>query len=143
MRRGFQLVEVTIALALAAGPLLFALNLVNANARGARELELRATARLVLVDLVELALGESAQTLREMARPGGEALLADRLARRTAHLPPAARAAYDAETAPFAGHLRVTLDEDVDGQPGLARLAVGVELPGGATVQVRRLLRMR
>ena len=142
MRRGgFQLAELLVALGLAAGPMLVALGLIHSNMHGARFNQDRGTARMVLVDMVELLLGETTPMLRELCGVDGEHLLANRLADRIAHMPPAARDAYRAQVAPFSDALRCTLEEDVEGQPGLARLTLQVTLGGGATVEVRRLFR--
>ena len=131
-----------VGIALAAGPLVLALHLIHSNVHGARLLQDRATARLVLADMVELLAGESTSTLRELSGPDGARLLRERLAARVAHMPPPAREPFQAQLAPFDGTLSCGLDEDVGGQPGLARLTVRVTLKGGVAVEVKRLLRL-
>ena len=96
---------------------------------------------MLLVDLVELLLGEPTAVLRDLSTPGGDARLATLLTDRISHLPAPARAPYQAQVAPFIHSLHCTLAENVDNQPGLARLTISVAIEKSVTVEVRRIFR--
>lgn len=139
-RRGFQLIEVLVAVAIATGPMLLAVHLVQSNAAGARFNHDRAMARLILVDLSEILIGEPVEKLRTLTRAPGDA--AQGFSERIAQLPDSVREKYRAEVAPYLPRLQCRLEENLDGEaPGLARLIVTMPLSGGAVVQIKRLFR--
>jgi hypothetical protein len=142
-RRAQTLVEVMIALAIAAGPMLLAVHLIHSNVKGAHFNQERATARMALVDLIEILLGETNARLREISRPGSGSgkLLADLLVNRISKLPEKWGTQYRRQVSAFLGSLSCTLDEDVGGQVGLARFTLRARLTNGAVIEVRRLFR--
>jgi hypothetical protein len=139
-RRGFQLAEVLVAVALAAGPALLAVHLIHTNMSGARFNVDQATARQALVDLTELLLGETIESLRETAQPGRQTKLNDVLKNRIQRLPKAAQDQYSAQVKDLLGRFQCQLAEDVGGVRGLARLTLQVKL-GKSTVKVSRYFR--
>lgn len=140
MRRGFSLAELMVALALAAGPLLVALHLIQSNVRAARFNKERATARLVLQDLTDLLLGETLQTLDSLA--GDRAALEKALDERIAAMPESARTPCAEQARGLRGKLALALEPDLGGDaPGLARLTLTAELERGQTLRLVRLFR--
>lgn len=139
-RRGFQLVEVMLAVALAAGPILLAVHLINQNVAGARFNVEQATARQALVDLTELLLGESMESLRETAAQGRQSKLNDVLKNRIGRLPKVAQEQYQAQVRDLLGKFQCTLEEDAGGVKGLTKLSLSVAL-GKTTVKVSRYFR--
>src|SRR5436305_1786120 len=65
-RNGFRLMEALVAGAIAAGPMLFAIHLVQQNAAGARFSRGRAVERLILLDLAEILVAEPVAELRTL-----------------------------------------------------------------------------
>lgn len=138
-RWGFSLVEIVVAVALAAGPLLLAFHLVQSNTRAAQFDHDRATARMILLDLATLVQGEGLEGARQ--RMVGDKL-SDLLSDRITRMPDAAREPYFEQARNVLGHIRGRLEQDVDpSKPGLARLVLSTELPGRANVQVVALFR--
>ena len=141
-RGGFQLTEALVALAIATGPMLLAIHLVQQNAAGARFNHGRAVERLILLDLAEMLVGEPVQSLRSLSEQPAD--LSAGFERRLAAMPESVRERYRAEVAPYLGHLRVRFEEALDpAAEGLCRLTL--ELPvddkPGLTVKVQRLFR--
>ena len=101
-RKGFQLTEVLMAIAMAAGPMIGAIVLINQNVSGARFNVDQATARQALVDLTELLLGETMDSLRDTAKPGKNPKLNDLLKNRISRLPEAAQKQYTQQVSGFA-----------------------------------------
>lgn len=141
-RRGVSLMELLVAVALAAGPLLVALHLIQTNVQAARFNQERATARLVLQDMVDLLMGEPMDTLRGLSGPGKQAELDDTLDARVAVLPEEARKPYADQARAFRGRLMLALEEDLGAEaPGLARMTLTAGLDRGTTVRLVRLFR--
>lgn len=140
-RRGFNLMELLVALGLAAGPMLVAVHLVHTNVQGARFNQERATARLVLIDMMELLLGETNEQLKEISGPSSTAQLRDRLDRRIGSLPEPARKPYREQVAPLMKGLSCKIEENVEGQRGLSRFTLRVVLSNSVPVEVKRLFR--
>lgn len=139
--RATSLVEIMIAVALAAGPMLVAIELVRSNSQAARFNHDRATARMLLLDLVTLLEGESLAGLKQYMT--GDRL-SDLLSKRIVLMPESAREPYFEQAHNILGRIRGRLDEDVDPQrPGLARLSLTAGLSSGVTVQVISLFRPR
>lgn len=141
-RRGFSLLEVLVAVALAAGPLLLAVHLVQTNVSGQRFNQERATARAVLLDLLDMLLGESEDLLRALSGPANAARLDRALDERIGGLPEEAQKAYREQSAPLRGHLSMLFEENVSGDaPGLARLTIFARVDERASVKLVRLFR--
>jgi hypothetical protein len=141
-RRGSLLIEVLVALAIAAGPLLIAVNVIHSSMRGARFNTERTSARLALMDVVALLLGAPVESLRQLGRADSAPWLDTLLQERISHLPDDARQQYDQEVAPFLGRFTCTFEEKIDPRaPGLARLTLSVKIGDQATVSIVRLFR--
>lgn len=142
MRKGALLVEVLIAVAIAAGSLLLTVNAIQSSVAGARFNADRTSARLALIDVTEILLGTPTDALRQMGRPGSEAWVDTALQERMSHLPAAARDQYQQEVTPFLGRFSFTFEENVDARaPGLARLTLSVRIGEQSTLTVVRLFR--
>jgi hypothetical protein len=142
MRRGgFQFAELLVALALAAGPALVALHLINSNTTGARFNQVHTTDRLVLFDLAELLCGSSVEGLRTIALSPDKSWLERLLEDRTSRLPLGVRGKYASQLAGIVKSLTVTLDEGVAGQPHLFRLSLSLSRRAGSGITVKRLFR--
>lgn len=142
MRRGFSVAEVLVALALAAGPLLVAINLIHSNVQSARFNKERATARMVLQDLVDLLMGEPVEGLRALAGAGARAELDRAFDERIAALPDEARRQYGEQARKFHGQLQFTFEEALDPEaPGLARMTLELRIDRGTIVRLVRLFR--
>ena len=139
-RRGIQLVEVLLAVTLSAGPMILVFALINDNVAGARFNVDQATARQALVDLTELLLGESMDSLRETSQPGRQDKLNDVLKSRIQRLPKAAQDQYNAQVRDLIGKFKCTLEEDSGGVKGLVKLTLSVTL-AKTTVKVSRYFR--
>jgi type II secretory pathway pseudopilin PulG len=141
-RSGGLLIEVLVALAVAGGPLLIALGVIQSSITGARYNAERATARIALMDVTELLLGASIEGLRALAKSDTSGWLDTFLEERIAHLPDAARAQYEATVSPYMGRFSYTFEEKLDpGAEGLARLTLSVKIGDQSTVTVVRLFR--
>lgn len=139
MRRGFQLVEVLLALGLAAGPLLVVIGLVQANVGGSRTVIQRTTARHALVDLAALLRHQSVGELRALASTGALHAL---LMRRADHLPDTVRDAFRRQLRHLSSSLRLELAENVGGLPGLVRITLCARLERGEIVRASHLFRV-
>ena len=137
---GFSLAEVMVAVALAAGPVLLAVHLIHTNVKGARFNVDQATARQALVDLTELLIGETMETLREVTDPAAKSRLDEVFRERLKRLPDRARVQYQSQMKDFLGKFQCSLDENVGGVTGLARLTLSVKLTR-TTVKVQRYFR--
>ena len=141
-RRGGLLIEVLIGFAIAAGPLLISLGVIQSAVAGARFNSDRATARIALIDVTELLLGASVESLQRLARSDAADWLDTYLQERLSHLPDTAREQYEAELAPFFGRFTFQLDEKLDAHAaGLARVTLSVKIGDQSTVTVVRLFR--
>ena len=138
-RSGFQFAELLFALAVATVPMLMAVSLIHQNVTGARFNVEQATARQALVDLTELLLGESMDTLRQTAADG-KTRLNDVLKNRIQRLPKLAQDQYNAQVHDLMGKFECKLAEDVGGVKGLAKLTLSVQL-GKSSVKVSRYFR--
>jgi hypothetical protein len=142
MRRGgFQLMEILVALAIAAGPLLFSAHLVQSSAATVHALKELTTAQFVLIDLLNVFAGDSIEDLRELASPGQADRLSQLVENRIARMPEFLRNRYRDEIRTLAGTFDCRLEEEVGGQKGLVRLTVSLMRAEGVPVTVFRLLR--
>jgi hypothetical protein len=142
MRRGgFQLMEILVALGLAAGPLLFIVHLVQSSAATVHALKDLTTAQFVLIDLLNVFAGDSIEDLRELTSPGKADRLNQLVENRISRMPVFLRSRYRDEIRSLVGTFDCRLDEDVDGQKGLVRLTVSLARATGEPVTVFRLLR--
>lgn len=141
-RRGTSLVEVMVAGLLVAGPMLLVLSMGQSSRSAAAQAAETTTARLVLLDLMELLMGEPLDELRKTrAAASASDELEKLLARRLADLPPAVRESYRRQILPLIGKVSFALDEDVAGKVGLARITLAVPVGKRAPVKVSRLFR--
>jgi hypothetical protein len=137
-RRGFQLIEVALALALAGGPLLVTMQLVRSTVRQAASAKEQATARLMLMDFATLLAGEPVEVLRDLSGTGA---LQEMLRSRIGRMPTLWQPAFREQVQMLAGKLSCRLEENVEGVRGLARLTLTSTLTDGHPVAVFRLLR--
>lgn len=141
-RRGALLMEVLVALAIVAGPLLVAVNAIHASVVGARFNAERATARLALMDVLSLLMGAPVEALRQLGKSESAPWLDTLLQDRMSHLPDGAREQYEREVAPFRGRFGCTFEEGIAPRaPGLARLTVSVKVGDQGVVSLVRLFR--
>ena len=140
-RRGFHLTEVLIALALAAGPLLVGLELIQSSTRQARHTLHLATARLLVVELLDLVLAMTGEDIDGLAGAAGGPALDALLAQRVTGMPAELKETYGLEMTALKGHLRCSVDHDVGDLPGLTRVTLVATLPGNVGVSVTRLFR--
>jgi hypothetical protein len=141
MRSGYQLIEVMVALTLAAGPVAVSLQLIHSNVSGARFNAERASARLALVDLTELLIGETTAKIRAVSQPGSNTRLIELVKQRVSCLPESIRKQYGLQVASFSEGVSCTLEESVDGRKDLALLTVQARFASGSVVTVKRLFR--
>lgn len=139
-RRGFQLVEVLLALAIAGGPMLVTLQLVRSAVRQAAVAKEHATTRLQLMDFLTVLAGEPVEGLRDLAA-GGPSALEGILLARIARMPSKWQVSYREQVSMLKGRLTCHLTEDVEGVKGLGRLTLTGKLSDGNQVLVFRLLR--
>lgn len=139
-RNGFSLAEVMVAVALAAGPVLLAVHLIHTNVSGARFNIEQATARQALLDLTELLLGETMETLREVSQPAAQSRLDDVFKKRLERLPERAKKQYASQMKDFLGKFKCALEENAGGVQGLARVTLTVQMTR-STVKVSRYFR--
>ena len=141
-RRGFHLTEVLIALAVATGPMLVAIHLIQSNARGARFNRDRAVSRMVLLDLASLLKGERPQNMRALLEPGQQSRLNDLLEKRMALMPTEARKIYREQARPVLGRIRGSLVDLGDAAaPGLSKLTLTADLSDRQKVDVEIFFR--
>lgn len=136
-RRGVTLTEIMIAMAVAAGPMILALSLIRSNNAGARFNKERATARLVLVDLAELLMGETEQGLRDRLADG--ARLEELLQTRIAHMPEPARGPYEEAIKPIRKSLSGNLEDSTT--PGLVKMNIRATTTDEKTIVLTVLFR--
>ena len=138
-RQGFHLVEVLMALVLAAGPLLVSFQLIRSNCRGAHQVIDHATARHLLIDLSELLMSQSLDDIRlASASPRG---LDGFVRKRLEAMPEELRHPYLEQLKPFGGGLTCEIAEDAGGIQGLLRLRLSLLLSGGTAVSISRHFR--
>jgi hypothetical protein len=137
-RHGFQLVEVLVALALVAGPLLIAATAVRSNGNHLALLEERVTARLLLFDLMDLLAMRDVAGLREATKMEWvEEFVRARLKR----LPASYSAGYDTRVRELAKRCKLTVVEGAPGLRELVRVTLCVVLSNGTAVTLHRLAR--
>jgi hypothetical protein len=141
MRRAFGIAEFMVAFFLIGGPLLIVVHLTQSTTHGSHLVQERTSARLCLVDVIELLMGETPDRLREMAGEDGRERFATILADRIERLPPHLREQYGRQVAPLRGQMSCRFEEGTGELPELARLAVHVVLQNGSEVSVSRLFR--
>lgn len=138
-RRGIQLVEVLLAVALAGGPLIAGLELVRSSTRRAAIAEETATVRLLLTDLSTVFSGESIESLRQIAATGPR--LPEILGARLGRVPAASQAQYRQQVSGVVPRVACRIDEKVEGIDGLVRLTLSASASDGRRIEVFRLLR--
>jgi prepilin-type N-terminal cleavage/methylation domain-containing protein len=137
-RQGFGLVEVLVALALVAGPLMIAATAVRSNGHHLTLLEERVTARLLLFDLMDLLSMRDMVGLRQAA--ANVAWVEDFLKARLQRLPASYAPVYAARIRELTRRLSLTVVEG-SGLPELVRVTLSVTLANGTVVTVHRLAR--
>jgi hypothetical protein len=140
-RRGFQLTELMVALALAVGPVLSAIQFTQSNLRGARFNQNQASTQLALMDAMELLLGETTSRLREVCNADTNEALLTMLKARVGCLPADLQKRYQAQVAPFLASAKSELVENLPGHNGLARLSLSIRVADRSVIQVKRLFR--
>jgi hypothetical protein len=141
-RRAFSILEILVAIGLAAGPLLLAVHLVQSNVSGAKFNQERGTARLVLLDILETLLGEPVELLRAVAGTANAPKLDRVLEERITSLPDEAQKSYREQSAILRGKLSATFEENISPDtPGLARLTLTAKVDERSTVTLVRLFR--
>lgn len=141
-RAGFQLMEVLVAIAIAAGPLLLAFHLVQQNAAGARFNHGRAVERLILADLAEILVAQPLASLRTIA--DHPEMVTTGFTRRLEAMPASVREGYSAEVTPYLGRIAARFEEELDpAAADLCRLTLELRVDErtGLTVRVTRLFR--
>jgi hypothetical protein len=111
------------------------------TSRGTRQLLDQSTARLLLLDLSELVVGQPSDVVLGLGGAGGRANLDRLLRRRIDRLPAAVRGKYEAQLASVSGTLACAVDLDVGGKRSLLRLRLAVVLASGARVELVRHFR--
>jgi hypothetical protein len=141
MRRGFQLAEVLVAVALAAGPIATAVHLVHTGHREIRSDTDQAQARILLDDLIHVLEDAPLSDLRDLAKGPIERLQAIG-ASRLERLSPELVALYRPQLEPLLEKLAMELAEDAGGIRSLAVLRVSTRTPAGVPVRICRVLRV-
>jgi hypothetical protein len=141
-RSGFQLAELMVAIILATGPMLVALNLIHSNSRGAHYNQEQATARFILVDLSELLAGRTSNELKELDGLAGRSRLNQMVQNRIDQMPEAVREQYADAVAPLIGRFHMNMEENAGGVPGLVQVTLAVNLGKDVTVTVPRFFRV-
>lgn len=141
-RTGVSLLEIMLAVAIAAVPLMISLNLLYRNATQARLAGDRVVGRMVLMDLIEVLLGEDVDQLREIASDSSklEAILQERVS----NLPEFAQRPYRERVLPICKQVKLELEEDLGPSlTGLVRMTVSLQIQGGlkADLTVSQLFR--
>lgn len=132
MRRGFTLIEMIVALGLAAGPLIGVIGLVQAQAREVHAVEESERMSGLLTDALNLLATETPERLARLGAPAGQ---------------PELQALVDGLLAGYSpGHGRawtVSCTLAPGGVRGLALLSLSAQRDTGARLELRRLLRTR
>lgn len=136
MRRGVSLVEILIALAIIAGPALYALDLIRESSRAARIDAERAAGVQLLGDVLEILHAEGPAVSRIMK--GGQEAVRDLARKRVAFYPDQAARTLALR---LVDKLSVKIDDRSDGVTGLACITVSVDLERTGPVTLSRWLR--
>ena len=138
-RRGLGLAEIMLAVAIIASLLLVVFDLVRSSGERVRLGRERATARMVLLDLMAIVQNRGPDELRARLTPEG---LNDLLAVRLTLVPDPEKAAYQDQVRELTGHLRGILTDEIDAtSPGLVRVDLIADIPGRDPVQIAALYR--
>jgi hypothetical protein len=148
-RKGHHLVEIMMALLIAAGPLFAIVDLIRRNRSSAVDVGHMETIQASMWVLLDLLVGQSAEDIRAVAQ--GRTSVDELLQNRFASASPRMRVVMlDGLDRGFRSRLvhpgvTVNFEEDVDGNDarGLARLTVRVTLVNGRSLAVSRLFRPR
>ena len=133
MRRGTSLIEVVVAAAIVAGPLLVTVDLLRSSSREAHAQEEAQSIQLVLHSAMEVLAGETGAHVRELARPESQARLdelVDTLMR-------------TARGADRDWSVRCRVEPVPEAQGRLVLLELSAVRPSGTPVRLRRLFRQR
>jgi type II secretory pathway pseudopilin PulG len=138
MRRGFQLMEIIVALALLAGPATLGFSLMQSNTREARRNGDRVAARFMMADVLEILAGESRESLNGLVRSQDLGAL---LERRTAHVPEPSRTTFIERSRDYMAYLRLDM-ETVEGVANLAVVSLTLQEPHGSHLRMDRICRL-
>lgn len=139
MRRGVGLVEILLALLVLAGLLLAVFDMIRSSTAVTRHGRERATARMVLLDLVSMLQGFETAELETRVQ---EAQLTELLRGRITLLPEPERKAYEDQIKGVVGKVKGKIEDlGDDTRPGLVKLVLTAEVPGHDPVQVATLFR--
>ena len=141
-RRGFQLIEVLMALAIASGPLMMSFGLVLQNMRGSHFDSDHFIEEQLLDDLLDILQGQTAAELSNLAG-SASAPLASLLAQRVRKMSASSRAQAEPVAAGLAGKLVCRFDDHLAGCPRLARLVIERNDGRGKSLRIARLFRVR
>lgn len=137
--RGISLAELCLALLVMASMMLIVFDMVRASGERTRIGRDRATARMILLDLLAILQGRDIGEIKGRITPEG---LAELFASRVSLMPDPERQVYANEAADLAKYLRGTLTEAPDPTaPGLVKLSLRAEIPGRDAIEVVTLYR--
>jgi hypothetical protein len=135
-RRGFQLAEVMVGMAVVAGPLFMGSQLIHTSGRGAQQVQEHFAARVLLGDLLELLQAEPIERLQTLDSNRLEALID----RHLEGLPAPIGRRLKQEIQPFRGHIAAVTTR-IPGAVPLVRVSLQVAWSRTATVRVSRTWR--
>ena len=141
-RRGVTMLEVVFAIAIVAGPAIYALSLIQSNTRSARFDAERAAGLLLLNDVAEMLKSESPAGLQAIAGAGGSSRLQEYAKKRIAVYPGGPDEPIRKISLELVPTLSSTFQEHYAGVDGLACLTLAAMLERGGPVTVVRTLRM-
>ena len=141
-RRAFALVEVSLALLVAATVVLAIAQLIQSNLAGARKDQRRAAATLLVAALLEVLQEQPPAQLRQMATSGSVTDLDQWVRDRASRLPEAFQHRYLDHALALLESIRFEYAEDVGGHRGLARIHLSLQQKDGIRVDLRRLYRV-
>lgn len=141
MRRGTSLVEVLVAVAILAGPLLITFDLLRSASREARAVEQVETMRLALFGAMEVVAGETTARIRHVLLPENRAELENLV---DGFLREGGRDEASAGRAPRRDWtVRGALVSAPGGAAGVVMLELSAVRASGETATLRRLFRQR
>jgi prepilin-type N-terminal cleavage/methylation domain-containing protein len=138
-RRGFTLIEVVLAVALTAGPIVLVVSCVQNNISRAHKAQDLALSRLALGNLMDILSSTSLEDLREMCSESGKAQLETLLAEALPGWGPDKSPASARSTKKDS--LVATLTDSIPDHKGLVKVALAIQTPGGAEVSLQRFMR--
>jgi prepilin-type N-terminal cleavage/methylation domain-containing protein len=139
-RRGFTLVEVILAVALTAGPIVVVVSCVQSNIARAHKAQDLALSRLALGNLMDILSSVSLEDLKDMCTDSGKAQLEKLLAESLPGWGPGNRKPESVKSTKK-DSLVATLTDSIPDHKGLVKVALSIQTPGGAEVSLQRFMR--